>query len=65
MVFSGMVVLINFFIKWKKFQEICKGGLTAHQGRLDFKQWSLPRKIPEGIKQGSSPSLRVPALLRG
>ena len=28
----------------------CKGGLTAHQGLLDFKQWSLPRKIPEGIK---------------
>ena len=48
-----------------KGMKICKGGLTAHQGLLDFKQWSLPLKIPEGIKRGSPPSLRVPAPLRG
>ena len=49
----------------RKCSDVCKGGLTAHQGLLDFKQWSLPHKIPEGIKQGSPPSLRVLALLRG
>ena len=49
----------------KMCKENCKGGLTAHQGLLDFKQWSLPHKIPEGIKRGSPPSLEVPALLRG
>jgi hypothetical protein len=53
------------FIKRKKSQKFCKGGLTADQGLLDFKQWSLPRKTPEGIKQGSPPSLGVPAPLRG
>ena len=30
-------VYINFK-NIKKYQEICKGGLTAHQGLLDFKQ---------------------------
>jgi len=39
--------------------------LTANQEPLDFKQQSLPHKTPEGIKQGSPPSLKAPALLRG
>lgn len=34
----------------EKSKEVCKGGLTADQGLLDFKQWSLPYKTPEGIK---------------
>lgn len=42
--------VIQFYMNILKNCKVCKGGLTAHQGLLDFKQWSLPHKIPEGIK---------------